>query len=137
MIVTAVDTSVLLDVLAGDALHRDASRAALERASVEGAMVICPVVAAELRHGYESNAILTEILFDLQIHVVPVDLQDGLLAGAVHRAYRRAGGSRLRVVADFLIGAHAAYHADRLLARDRGFFRTHFTDLTVWDPTAG
>ncbi|MGQ0576055.1 MAG: type II toxin-antitoxin system VapC family toxin [Pseudonocardia sp.] len=57
-------------------------------------------------------------------------------AGVAWRAYRRARGPRTRVVVDFLVGAHAQVHADRLLTRDRGFFRRYFTDLTVLDPSA-
>jgi predicted nucleic acid-binding protein len=38
------------------------------------------------------------------------------------------------VVADLLVGAHAAHQADRLLTRDRGFFRRYFDDLMVLDP---
>lgn len=54
------------------------------------------------------------------------------------RAYRASGGPRERVAADFLVGAHAQEHAERLLTRDRGFHRAAFSGLVIVDPsTAG
>ena len=58
-------------------------------------------------------------------------------AGGMWAAYRRSGGPRTRVVADFLIAGHASRHADTLLTRDRGFGREHFAGLPVIDPSAG
>ena len=45
-------------------------------------------------------------------------------------------GKRGRVVPDFLIAAHAQLLADRLLARDRGYYRDYFARLVLWDPAA-
>jgi len=133
-VISAVDTSVLIDVLAGDPVHAVPSRVVLERASREGALIVCPVVVAELRAAYREDDPVRSILLDLVIHVVDLDTEDALLAGKIHRSYLQAGGRRERVVADFLIGAHASNHASRLVARDRGFFRDHFEGLQVWYP---
>ena len=46
----------------------------------------------------------------------------------------RDKGKQGRVLADFLIGAHAQTHADRLLARDRDYLRDYFEGLLVVDP---
>jgi hypothetical protein len=44
-------------------------------------------------------------------------------------------GPRKRLVADFLVAAHAQVRTGRLLTRDRGFFRRYFTELDVVEPT--
>ena len=67
----------------------------------------------------------------------PVDRDAALAAGAAWRTYRARGGTRARVIADFLIGAHALAHADQLLTRDRGFFKSYFRRLALVDPTNG
>jgi predicted nucleic acid-binding protein len=66
----------------------------------------------------------------------PTSAAAAVKAGAAFRSYRESGGSRERVVADFLIGAHALVQAERLLTRDRGFHRTYFKDVPILAPSA-
>ena len=65
----------------------------------------------------------------------PLTRDAALAASAAWYRYRRRGGSPTRVTADFLIGAHAIQRADRLLTRDRGFYRAYFRGLRVLDPS--
>ncbi|MGH9558014.1 MAG: type II toxin-antitoxin system VapC family toxin, partial [Bryobacteraceae bacterium] len=58
------------------------------------------------------------------------------LASRAWRTYRKQGGQRTRILADFLIGAHAQAQATRLLSRDRGFYGKLFPSLDVFDPSA-
>lgn len=132
--ITAIDTSVLLDVLADDPHHATRSAEALAQAVMDGAVIASPVVVAELRAAYDDDSELFSALNDLRVRPASLEPNDALLAGAMHAGYLRAGGSRNRVIADFLIGAHAVNHAARLLARDRGFYRKYFRGLTVWYP---
>ena len=48
-----------------------------------------------------------------------------------YRLRSRKGG---RIVADFLIGGHAMVQCDRLLTRDRGFYRDYFETLVLLTP---
>src|SRR5436309_15840608 len=73
---------------------------------------------------------------DLGVTFAPLDMKAAALAGDAWRSYRRRGGERERVIADFLVGAHARSQADRLLTRDRGFYRSAFSGLRLVEPTA-
>jgi predicted nucleic acid-binding protein len=57
-------------------------------------------------------------------------------AGHMQRRFRDRGGRRERVVADFLVGAHALLQCRGLITRDAGFFRDYFKGLKVIVPQA-
>lgn len=133
--ITAVDTSVLLDVLTGDPQFAASSEAALTAAFAQGTIVVCPVVWSEVRAHFDAPHPLREMFAAAGIHFDAFDEACADLAGDHWRMYRKRGGRRQHLIPDFLVGAHAQVRAQRLLARDRGFFRTYFAGLTVLDPS--
>lgn len=135
--ITAVDSSVLLDVFGADPQFGVGSREALRACLAEGKVVACDVVWAEVAAAFPSPGAAGDALERLMIEFSPLDAAAAAVAGERWRSHRTEGGQRDRVVADFLIAAHARSRSDRLLTRDRGFYRRYFTDLEVLDPTTG
>jgi predicted nucleic acid-binding protein len=133
--ITAIDTNVVLDVVTADAKHGLASADAMRRAISEGSLIACEIVWAELAAAFESVRQAEAALGRLGVDFSSVERPQAVVAGTAWRRYRRRGGPRERLIGDFLIGAHALGKADRLLTRDRGFYRLCFSGLTVMDPS--
>ena len=132
---TAVDSSVLLDVLGTDPRFGEKSREALRAAYDAGALVACDVVWAEVRAHFPGDAEFEQAVGLLGIRFEPLAPEAAVAAGRLWRSSRRSpAAAHGRVIADFLIGAHAAVQADVLLTRDRGFYRRHFR-VKVVDPS--
>jgi len=133
--ITAVDTNVLLDVFTADPRFGPSSRTAVRQCLAEGSLVACDVVWAEVAAAFDDAVAAADALDGLEVQFDGVDRDAALKAGAAWRRYRATGGTRRRIVPDLIIGAHAAAHAERLLTRDRGFYRSSFAELTILDPT--
>jgi predicted nucleic acid-binding protein len=97
--------------------------------------VACEIVWAEVSAAFGSSDDARDAMHRLTVDFSPMDASAAMAAGTEFRAYRKRGGARARMVADFLIGAHALTQAERLLTRDRGLYRTYFTGLSVLDPS--
>ncbi len=135
---TAIDTNVIVALWdAEDTLHL-AARAALDKAFDQGALVISGLVFAELMAAPgRTQAFLDQFCAATSI---AVDWHLGekvcRAAGAAFQAYaarrrkQRGIGAR-RILADFLIGAHAMTSGYKLLTLDSGIYAASFPKLPI------
>jgi hypothetical protein len=130
---TAVDSSVLFDIVKG-APGAGAAQKALEAALSQGGAYVCAVVVAELGRYFATEQDLRDFLADCQIDHDPINMDTACEAARIMRGYVRNKGPRERVAPDFLIGAHAIRQADALLTCDAGFYRDYFDGLKVLTP---
>jgi predicted nucleic acid-binding protein len=133
----AIDTAVLVDLL-GDGAEADAAEACLRLALGRGAVVVCPVVLAELTAVLGEGARVVDVLDDMGIRFDPIDRRAAVRAGEMQRRFAQRGtdlASRSsRTISDFLVGAHAMLQCEGLITRDALFFRDYFKGLTVVEP---
>ncbi len=129
--ITAVDTSVILDILTANPAYVESSKKMFTKCQLQGHLVACPIVWSELRPLFDKDADMEMVMEKLGVDFDSLDVSSSLLAGTTWKDYRSKGGPRERIIPDFLIGAHATVRANRLLTRDRGFYRNYFKKLTV------
>jgi predicted nucleic acid-binding protein len=130
-----VDTNIILDVITDDTAFAEGSERTLADAYDTGSLIICDLVYAELAPHFESMEALESLLIHLGIRIVASSEDVSWVAGRKWAEYRLAGGSRQRILPDFVIGAHAVLRADCLITRDRGFFKTYFPELRLLGQT--
>ena len=129
--ITFVDTNILLDVFLLDPKFGKHSCDSLEKAYQEGSLIINEIIYAELAPQFNSRVLLDTTLSKLGIRTVMIDKDSAYRAGRIWKQYKQAGGKRSRILADFLIGSHGETQADRLLTRDRGFYKKYFKNLHI------
>lgn len=133
--ITAIDTNILLDILLPNEDFYEASARALQDSAGLGSLVISDIVYAEVCIHFEKRRDCDDFLESNAIRVEGLTRESHFLASRSWRTYRQQGGKRIRILADFLIGAHAQNQATRLLSRDRGFYRKLFPSLDLHDPS--
>ncbi|MBI4411774.1 MAG: PIN domain-containing protein, partial [Deltaproteobacteria bacterium] len=115
-------------------MHPKASKALLENCYQSGSLIICDIVYSEMSCFFEVQAELDRALETVNIQLVPMDRKASFQGGQLFKKYRTKGGTKNRIMADFLVAAHAVHAADALATRDRGFYRSYFPQLKIIEP---
>jgi predicted nucleic acid-binding protein len=133
---TAVDSNILIDVIGHPNAFTASAIASLDAAFHAGTLVVSPVVVAETAAYFASGKAMREALDAMHLEMRPFGWTDLHRAGETYVAYcRRRPRAPKRMLADFLVAAHAATHSDALLTRDRGYYRNYFSDLRLIEPS--
>lgn len=134
---TALDTNVLSALWSGEPL---ASRVAgqLAQAHAQGGLVVCaPVYVELLAHPSASQHFVDEFLMDTGVAVdfalgEDVWRQAGKsFVAYANRRRKSQGGSPKRLLADFLVAAHALLRADCLMTLDASRYERDFPRLRL------
>src|SRR5580693_9919059 len=130
---TAIDTNVIVALWADDPALSLAAETALEAAFRRGNLVVAAPVFAELIAAPGRTEDFVSSFVEENGIVVDWNLSETIwrLAGRVFQGYaerrrrQRDHGTR-RILADFLIGAHAQVQGYRLLSLDEGLYSMAF-----------
>jgi predicted nucleic acid-binding protein len=135
---TAIDTNVVTALWNNDDALNLRAQAALDVVFGRGRLVVSGVVYAELLAATGR----TEEFVDRFLHAAAIDVEweinERLLraAGLAFKGYaerrrKQTGAEARRILADFLVGAHAMLNNYRLLTLDTGMYRTAFPRLEL------
>jgi hypothetical protein len=131
---TLVDSNVILDVVTNDTEWGDWSADRLAEAAHAGALIINPIIYAEVSIGFDRIEDLDEVLPPAYYRRLPLPFEAAFLAGQCFLRHRRRGGDRRSRLPDFYIGAHAAIADFTLLTRDARRYKTYFPSLRIVAP---
>lgn len=129
-----VDTNVLVDVLEDDPEWADWSVGRLRAQAQIHDLAINPVIYAELSLTFTSVEALDRAVNNLDLEMLELPHPALFLAGKAFAKYRRAGGRKNNVLADFFIGAHAAVLSCGILTRDSARYQSYFPTVSLITP---
>ncbi len=129
-----VDSNVILDIVTEDKRWFPWSSEALAQYAETHALMINPIIYAEVSIGFERVEDVEAILSPMHFRRDPIPWEAAFLAGKCFLNYRKKGGGKRSPLPDFFIGAHAAVLGIPLLTRDASRYRTYFPKLKLIAP---
>ena len=135
---TALDTNVVIALWDKDSALSLAAQTALDTAFNRGTLVAAAPVFAELIAAPGRSEAFVSSFFEQTGIGVDWELPEqvwrsagrAFQAYAEHRRKQRDAGAR-RILADFIIGAHASVNGCRLLTLDDRLYRSSFPTLAI------
>jgi predicted nucleic acid-binding protein len=134
---TAIDTNILSAILSNEPTAASIAQQ-LSAARGDGALLLAPAVYSELlAHPNVSESLLNRFLEDTGIAVdfllsEEIWVEAGRRFARYARRRHRSGHDQpKRLLADFIIGAHALLQADRLVTLDSARFKQDFPELKL------
>lgn len=129
-----IDSCVLIDIVERDPRWGPWSDRHLRDAMLGDRGLVDPVVLAELHGRPRTEGALARVLASYEIQIISLEPSVAERAGLAFRLYRDRRGVHRAILADFLIGAHAATRGIALLTRDRARFAGYFPELVLITP---
>jgi predicted nucleic acid-binding protein len=129
-----VDSNVILDIFLDEPKWADWSEMMLNEYGATGDLFINPIIYTEISMGFNRIEELEDAIMRAGFHLLEIPKEALFLAGKVFLDYRRNKGTKLSVLPDFFIGAHAAVlHLD-LITRDTARYQTYFPTVRLITP---
>ena len=100
----------------------------------KGRLVVNAIIFAESSAQVDGYMEFQKILAQIGVDLEECPWEAAYTAGRTHLAYRKSGGTRVRTLPDFLIGAHASVKGYSLLTRDASRYRAYFPELDIIAP---
>jgi len=95
------------------------------------------MIHSELSLTFSTVEALDRTVDDLGLTMIEIPRPALFLAGKAFFRYRRQGGKKSNVLADFFIGAHAAVAGYTVLTRDTQRYSTYFSGVSLVSPASG
>ena len=129
-----VDSNVILDVVCDDPTWARWSREQMRARSLVHPLAINGIVYGEVSIAFNSMDNLDKAMDALGLRVLEIPRPALFLAGKAFLQYRRQGGTKQSILADFMVGAHAAVAGVPVLTRDGQRYRSYFPTVEVISP---
>lgn len=132
---TVLDTNILVDMFKPNPEWYSWSLEQYERHwKGPNSVLVNSVVIGEFAAGSQRALLAQQLLASGWIKFDNIPTEAAIAAGVAYRDYLDRGGTKRTVLADFLIGAHAASGGHTLVTRDPKRYRQAYPGLTIVSP---